>query len=502
MEPSVQLDKKVKRTGDYSFIFNHLNQDSFVEALQEGLALVQKKMLTTTKPFTGIQPKELEAQFKGLSLDESLDSLSEALQEVEKLYLDDAVYFHHPKYMAHLNCPVVIPGLLAELVLSAVNSSMDTWDQSAGGSFMEQKLIDWTCEKIGLGKEADGIFTSGGSQSNLMAMLLARDHYCWYRLAHHTKVDGLPPEASRFRVFASQASHFSIQKSLAMLGMGYNAVVTVPCDQNFKMDAKTLEAHIERCLAEGLLPMAIVATAGTTDFGSIDPMEEISQICKKYGIWMHVDAAYGCGLLVSPTHRGLLEGIQHADSVTVDYHKSFFQPISCSAFFAREKKNFATVTHHADYLNPLDQMKADTPTLINKSIQSTKRFDALKLWLTLRSMGAENIGKTMDKVMDLAQQAYRLMQQEPNIELVHQPELSTLVFRYRPTSLHDEKLITELNIYIRKAIFQTGEAAIASTKFEGRQYLKFTLLNPVTSLQDIKDILNMIQLFGQEYFNQ
>ena len=145
--------------------------------------------------------------------------------------------------------------------------------------------------------------------------------------------------------------------------------------------------------------MAVVATAGTTDFGAIDPLTAVAGLCAAYGAWLHVDAAYGGGLLASPTRRHLLDGIEHADSVTVDYHKTWFQPVSSSALLVRDGRHLGHVTWHADYLNPKD---AEHPNQVDKSLQTTRRFDALKLWLTLRIMGPDTIGGYVDDVIDLA----------------------------------------------------------------------------------------------------
>ena len=502
MGPELEAVRTTGHTAGYSYLFNHNNLSGYSDAMTKGIALIRKRLESVQKPFSGVLPHELAGEFRAIDLDQPLPELTDALEEIERLYLDHAIYFHHPRYVAHLNCPIVIPSILAELILSSVNSSLDTWDQSAGGTFIEQKLIDWTTARIGLGQEADGIFTSGGTQSNLMAMLLARDRYCQDVLDHNVKTRGLPAEHSRLRIFASQASHFSIQKALAILGLGYDAVIPVPYDKDYKMDTEALTRAIEDSLTQGLLPCAVVGTAGTTDFGSIDPLQTIASICKHYRLWMHVDAAYGCGLLLSHQHKHLIDGIEYADSVTVDYHKSFFQPVSCSAFFVRDKKNLSFVTHHADYLNPLSQLKEGTPNLVNKSIQTTRRFDALKLWLTLRTTGADNLGRAFDQVIDLARRTFFLLLSDESMEVLHQPELSTLIFRYRPSSPCPDKTIDDVNVSIRKALFRSGEGVIAGTKVGERQYLKFTLLNPATTLHDIQEVIGLIHQHGQHFFEQ
>lgn len=484
------------------FVFNTQNLALYKESMLQGLDLIRSTILSVDKPFSGILPHELAEQFQEIDLDQSYSNLEDALEEVERLYLDDAVYFHHPKYLAHLNCPVVIPAILAELMLTSINSSVDTWDQSAGGTFIEQKLVDWTAEKIGFDANADGIFTSGGTQSNLMAMLLARDHFCLQKEGCDNKTNGLPHDFRKLRIFTSELSHFSVQKAAAILGLGYEAVVAVPSDRYFRMDTTALRNELEHCEREGLKPMAVVATAGTTDFGSIDPLPEIAELCRLHGVWMHVDAAYGCGLLISPKHKHWMHGIEQADSVTVDYHKSFFQPVSCSAFLVKDKQHLSAVTYHAEYLNPLSQHKEGTPNLVNKSIQTTRRFDALKLWLTLRTMGAQTIGEAFDKVIHLARQTYLLFLSEPTIDVIHQPQMSTVVFRYRPARHYPDSLVDAANASIRKSLSRSGEAVVAGTKVQGLQYLKFTLLNPGTTIVDIQAVLKLIKKHGEAFFNE
>ncbi|WP_019886582.1 pyridoxal phosphate-dependent decarboxylase family protein [Streptomyces purpureus] len=472
-----------------SHLLNDTTAESYRRSVTEGVERVANKLAATRRPFTGISPDELAPAVDAVDLDKPLGDASAALDELEQVYLRDAVYFHHPRYLGHLNCPVVIPAVLGEAVLSAVNSSLDTWDQSAGATLIERKLIDWTTGRIGLGPAADGVFTSGGTQSNLQALLLAREE---------AKTDDL----SRLRVFSSECSHFSVQKSATLLGLGSSAVVSIPCGRDKKMQSVVLAAELERCRAEGLVPMAIVATAGTTDFGSIDPLPEIAALADEYGAWMHVDAAYGCGLLASPTRRHLLDGIERADSVTVDFHKSFFQPVSSSALLVRDRATLRHATYHADYLNPRRTVEERIPNQVDKSLQTTRRFDALKLWMTLRVMGADGVGGLFDEVCDLAAAGWDVLAADPRYDVVVQPQLSTLVFRYIPTAVTSPAEIDRANLYARKALFASGEAVVAGTKVDGRQYLKFTLLNPETTVHDIAAVLDLIAGHAEQYLGE
>ncbi|MCM1946529.1 pyridoxal phosphate-dependent decarboxylase family protein [Streptomyces hydrogenans] len=472
-----------------SHLLNDTTAESYRRSVTEGVERVARKLATTRGPFTGVTPAELAPVIDAVDLDRPLGDASAALDELEDVYLRDAVYFHHPRYLGHLNCPVVIPAVLGEAVLSAVNSSLDTWDQSAGGTLIERKLIDWTAARIGLGPLADGIFTSGGTQSNLQALLLARE-------------EAGTADLSKLRIFSSECSHFSVQKSATLLGLGRESVISIPVDRNKRMQSVVLAAELETCRAEGLVPMAIVATAGTTDFGSIDPLPEIAALAEEYGAWMHVDAAYGCGLLASLKRRHLLDGIERADSVTVDYHKSFFQPVSSSAVLVRDRAALRHATYHADYLNPRRTVAEQIPNQVDKSLQTTRRFDALKLWMTLRVMGADGVGELFDEVCDLAAAGHDLLAADPRYDVVVEPQLSTLVYRYVPEAVTSPAEIDRANLYARKALFASGEAVVAGTKVDGRQYLKFTLLNPETTVADIAAVLDLIAGHAEQYLGE
>lgn len=512
MDTSSSLAPKLSLDPSSVWLFNSDNLRDYESSILRGLAQLRNQLRETHKPWSGVQPKDLAHSVDDIDLSEPLYSVDDSLAELQEIYLQHAVYFHHPRYAAHLNCPIAYPALLAELISSAINTSMDTWDQSAGATLIEQKLVDWTIGLIGLGDDADGIFTSGGTQSNLMALLLAREDFCQKTLGGHSvKQQGLPDCAPKMRIFCSEACHFSVQKSAALMGFGYQAVISIPTDNRMRMDMAQLRAQIQRCKTAGELPFAIVATAGTTDFGSIDPLRDLAEIAKAEDIWLHVDAAYGCGLLVSNQQRHKLQGIEQADSVTVDYHKSFLQPVACSAVFAREASHLTAITHHAEYLNPLSAEQAGTPNLVNKSLQTTRRFDALKLWMSLRICGADTIGQAFDRACENALTAYLLLQQDRKFEVIHQPEMSALVFRFNPrSSIHlasegeqeDGEFYDRLNDDIRQKLLESGDAMVAGTRVNGRRYLKFTFLNPSTTQDDIEQMLHLIRNLGDQLMEE
>ncbi len=464
--------------------------------MHEGVDTLARRLASVDRPTSGRRPDEVGRDVRSVDLDRPVADLDEALAELEDVYLRDAVWFHDPGYAAHLNCPVLIPALVAELFVSGVNSSLDTWDQSGGATFIERELVSWTARRLGFGAGADGVFTSGGTQSNLQALLMARGEAC---LDPSTDPgESLARTLDRFRILASDESHFSVRKSAQLLGLGRDAVVTVPTDTSRRLDPAALDAELHRLRGAGLLPMAVVATAGTTDFGVIDPLGPIAEVCHDHGVWFHVDAAYGGGLLVSERRRGLLDGIERADSVTIDYHKTFFQPVSSSAVVVRDAAALRHVTYHADYLNP---PSSGLPNQVDKSLQTTRRFDALKLWLTLRLVGAQELGEYVDAVVDLARAGYDLLREDDELEVAAAPTLSTLVLRFRPEGT-SRATASELAPRIRTTLAREGRVMVAGTRVDGESWLKLTLLNPAVTTADLVRVLDAVREAGRDLLEQ
>ncbi|MEU1149564.1 aspartate aminotransferase family protein [Streptomyces sp. NPDC005863] len=462
-----------------SHLLNDTTAERYRGSVTEGVERVAARLATASRPFTGITADALAPRVGAVDLDEPLHDTLAALDELEELYLRDAVHLHHPRHLAHLHSPVVIPALVGEAVLSAVNSSLDTWDRSAGATLIERRVVDWTAARIGLGRDADGVFTGGGAESDLHALLLARE----------AAGDRDP---ATLHVFTSEAARPGIRAAARVLGLGEDAVVSLPTDRNKRLQTVALAHALERCRREGLSPMAVVATAGTADFGSIDPLPEIAKLCARYGTWLHVDAAYGCGLLASRRYRHLIDGIEHADSVTVDFHKSFFQPVSSSALLVRDRATLSCATYRTTY-------RERVPDQADKSLRTTRRFDALKLWVTLRVMGADAVGDLFDEVCALATEGWHHLVADPRFDVVVEPQLSTLVFRCVPAAICAPATIDRANLYARKALFAAGDAVVAGARVGDRQYLKFTLLNPETTLADITAVLDLIAGHVEQY---
>ncbi|WP_128895901.1 pyridoxal phosphate-dependent decarboxylase family protein [Longirhabdus pacifica] len=480
------------------------NEDSiqlFKEAWLKTQQVMESYLSSQTKPYVGMQPSELNKMLDDIMHmpQHGLD-IAEVIEQTGKKVLQHSIGVTHPKCVAHLHTPPLTAAIMAEMFINVMNASMDSWDQSAIATQIEQQMITWLCQQYGLPSDGDGVFTSGGTQSNFMGLLLARDkaiHTLWN---WNVKKKGMPPEAQQLKILCSDQAHFTVAQSAALLGLGEQAVVNIRTDAMSRMDEQHLEQTIVALQKEGNKPFVIVATAGTTDFGSIDPLTSISEIAKKYDMWLHVDAAYGGAVAFSPIHTSLLQGIEKADSITIDFHKWFYQSISCGAFIVRDSSSFDFLHRNADYLNDSEDEENGIPNLVGKSIQTTRRFDALKLLMSFQHMGLAQFANMIEHVMALAQQTADYMEHDDAFKLMQRPTLSTVVFRY--TADHKEsdpygseytERQNQLHQHIRWKLIQDGEAIVAKTKVNGQVCLKFTLLNPRTTLEDITSILEDIK---------
>jgi diaminobutyrate-2-oxoglutarate transaminase len=459
---------------------------SYREILNETLDALSGLFEQVELPYSGLGLAELERQLSAEIEDSQLGRpMSEAIGRGIDLVARHSIIVQHPHCVAHLHTPPAIPALAAELIISSLNQSMDSWDQASAATHVESHMIEWFARRLGLGDRADGTFTSGGTQSNFMGLLLARDETCRRVSGHHVFESGLPEYAVRLRVVTSRKTHFSIVKSLAQLGLGSRAVVAVDCDESGRMLPEALAATLVDLEQQQLIPMAVVATAGTTDHGAVDPIAAIADLCEKHGVWLHVDAAYGGGLILTG-QRSRLDGIGRADSVTLDFHKFFYQPISCGLFLVRDQRHFSHVEHHADYLNREEDPR---PNLVEKSVATSRRFDALKIWLTFKSIGPERLGRMAERAIGLAGYAAEAIREEEGLELLADPQLSTVLFRYLPG---DASLVDEINLRLHEELLASGRAIVGRTALDGAIVLKFTVLNPCLEERELDALIKML----------
>ena len=393
------------------------------------------------------------------------------------------------EYMPHLHGPSLLETIAAETIISTFNQSMDSWDQSPVATEIEVETIRHLCALYGYDTaKADGVFTSGGSQSNQTALLLARDWYCNKHLNYDVKKYGLDEKCSKLRMYTSEISHFSMEKSCHIMGLGYKSVVKVPVDSRKKMDVAALRSLIEADVKAGNIPFLIVATVGTTDFGSIDPLEELSQLAREHNIWLHADAAYGSGVIMSEKYCDRVKALKLCDSITVDFHKMFLMPISCSAVLLKDGSTFDALTIHADYLNREEDEEDGYTNLVDKSMQTTRRFDALKVWMSFQTRGRDGWSKIITTSMDNAAYLYKILRDDDDFEVITEPEISSVVFRYKKGEDPDT-----INKKVRRTLIHEHGTIIGQTVSNGHVCLKFTLLNPRVTHEKLDELKALIK---------
>jgi len=470
---------------DDLLLVNNTKSKQYYKDVIEKTSLAIINSFNTSLAYKGLSPQNLKKELNQISiLPENGESFDEVLKKVVTKIMPNFLYTSSKGYMAHLHSPALIESIASELIISTFNQSMDSWDQSPVATEIELLVIQMLTQLYGFGDQSDGVFTSGGSQSNFSGLMCARDWYCNTVLHHDVKKKGLPSNYHKFRIYTSQLSHFSVEKTSHILGLGYDAVRKVPVDDKLKMDISMLNIMINEDLAKGLIPMAVVATLGTTDYGSIDDIVSIRDICDKHSMYLHSDAAYGGALILSEKYKDRIKGIELSDSITIDFHKMFLLPISCSAFLVKDKDLFTPYQLHADYLNREEDEEEGYTNLVGKSIQTTRRFDALKVWISFQTQGKTGYANIIDKCISNANTLYNMLDLAEVYETIVEPELSSVVFKHRGSD--------KLNKKIRKILLHENGLVIGQTSFNGKVYLKCTLLNPLVTNYELLHLIKKI----------
>ena len=439
--------------------------------------------------FSGINPYLLREKIKELGfLPEKGLGFDKTLEKVENTILPNLLRTWSTKYMPHLHSPALMETIASELLIATFNDSMDSWDQGPAATEVEVSMIDGLKRLYGYGDEADGTFTSGGSQSNMSAIIGARDSYCMRVLGWDVKKKGLPDEWRKLRLYTSEISHFSMDKSCHILGLGYDAVRKIPVDRFCRIDIRAFERMLEEDREAGLLPFCAVATIGTTDFGSIDSVAGMRALCDRYGMHLHADAAYGSAAIMSGKYRSRLGDLSLCDSITVDFHKMFLLPISCSVVLVKDKSLLEPFELHADYLNREEDEEDGYINLVGKSMQTTRRFDALKVFMAFQTRGKDGYDEIVTRLIDNASLFYSMIRDDDDFITSIEPELSSVVFALNASD--------DCNRKARRALLEEG-TVIGQTVMNGRVMLKFTLLNPRLTQKDFEEIISALKRLKQ-----
>ncbi|HXG21800.1 MAG TPA: pyridoxal-dependent decarboxylase [Methylomirabilota bacterium] len=418
------------------------------------------------------------------------EPLERILQDVDELILPGITHWNHPSFFAYFGISGSGPGIIGELLAAALNVNAMLWRTSPAATELEQRVLAWVAEMLGLPRQWFGEITDTASASTLYALAAARE-----AAGVQVREEGLagrsdlPPLA----VYTSTQAHSSVDKAAIALGIGRRWTRHIETDAQFRLRPDLLAQAIQHDLAAGVKPFAVVATVGTTSSTSIDPVPAIADVCEHYGLWLHVDAAYGGAAAVVPSHRQVLAGCERADSFVTNPHKWLLTPIDCSLLYTRRpddlKRAFSLV---AEYLRTNE---SDVVNLMDYGLSLGRRFRALKLWMVLRAYGQEGLARIIKGHIDAAQWLAAQIDREPAWERLAPVPFSTVCFRHAPAGMAD---LEAHNTRILDAVNASGAAFLSHTKLNGVYALRVAIGNQATTQEHVARLWEQLKRLSRQ----
>ncbi len=411
----------------------------------------------------------------------------------------------HPRQFGYVASPATPPGAFADLIASALNVNVTAWRSAPAATELERTVVRWLGSMIGYSDDAHGLLTSGGSMANLIALLIAHRAKAKDDIARK----GLWSCDSPMTIYASNQVHMSIEKAAAILGIGRDQVRTIDSDDSFHLNVRALREQVQEDLRNGLKPFCVVASAGTVNTGAVDPLNEISDLAKEFDLWLHVDGAYGAPATLDERKRSLFAGLDRADSVSLDAHKWLYVPIDAGCLLFRDPAvaRAAFASDEADYIKVLE--RPDTGEAFafwDYGIELSRRFRALKIWLTFRYYGLTRIAAAISEDNLLAAYLGRCVSDADDFELLAPVELSICCFRYLPKGSKAgmasasvverarlDRELDQLNTRLMLAVQRGGQAYLSNATLRGRFALRACITNFRTTQADIDKTLEIIR---------
>ncbi|MFC0506371.1 pyridoxal phosphate-dependent decarboxylase family protein [Micromonospora costi] len=403
----------------------------------------------------------------------------------------------HPRFFGYVSAPGTAVASVADLLASALNANLPAWRSAPAPVELEHVAIDWIKEALGCDPGARGLFMSGGSMANLAALAAARHRHCGDAVAEQ----GAAAHPAPLRLYVSGETHHSIHKAAALLGIGRANVREVAVDEHRRMDVEDLVRRIEQDRAAGAEPFFVVATAGTVSTGAVDPLSEIAEVARRYGLWMHVDACYGGFARLAPSARPLFDGLAEADSISLDPHKWLYLPADCGCLIYRDPETArAAFSLDAEYIRVTQTEPAEAFAFWDYGPDLSRRFRALKVWMLLAHAGARAIGEAIESNLDCARHVADLVEASDDFEMLTPVGLSIFCFRYLPPSARtattrtaDEEEIDRLNERILVALQQAGSSYLSNASIDGRFALRGCVVNYRTTRADMEVLLDDVR---------
>jgi glutamate/tyrosine decarboxylase-like PLP-dependent enzyme len=416
-------------------------------------------------------------------LDSKLPIKGTDLDSLLKVFRETIVPFSrqnaHPRMFGYVQSPGTPIGAFADLLASTLNANLTIWRSAPAPVELERVTIDWIRQILGFAPEAGGLFVSGGSMANLAAVAAARQ----------TKQHSL----GRLRLYASSATHFSIIKAAALLGIGRQNVQHVAVDECFRVRLDDLVAKITADLDAGYVPFCVVGNAGTVDTGAVDPLREIRDVANRFQLWMHVDGSYGAFAILADSARKLFAGLNQADSIALDPHKWLYLPVDVGCVIYRDPEAARVAfAHEAEYTRMFGEEADEAFVCWDYGPELSRRFRALKVWMLLKGVGLDRLSDGIESNLACARYLEAMVQASDDFEMVAPVELSIFCFRHVPTQLRNQSTqqIDAFNERLLVALQQDGSSYVSNTMLGGRFALRGCVLNYRTTLRDMEILLD------------
>ena len=434
---------------------------------------------------SGVRPGEIKNALPELppSGSESFDLF---MKDFDEVIMPGITHWQSPNFFAYFPANSSPPSVLAEMLTAALGAQCMLWETSPAGTELEERMMEWLRSMMGIPPEFEGVIQDSASSSTLAALITAREKVTRYR----SNREGLS-DTGRMRIYVSGQTHSSVEKGAGIAGFGRDNLVRVEVRSDFSMDPEALERAIERDIASGYIPCCAIATLGTTGVTAIDPLRAMGEICRKRGIWLHVDAAIGGTALLLPEMRWMADGIEYADSLGFNPHKWMFTNFDCSVYFVRDA---ASLIRSFEILP--EYLKTRTRGEVNDyrdwGIPLGRRFRALKLWAVIRSYGVEGLQSLIREHLRLAKMLAGLIEADRDFRLMAPVTLNTLCFRYCPAGMGDEDANT-LNEKINHALNDTGKIYLTHTKVDGRYVLRMVTAQTGVTERHVRQAWDLIR---------
>lgn len=420
--------------------------------------------------------KQIGIPEKGRSVEEVA---AEMTQEVYRYHSNS----NHPRFFGFVPGPASPVSWLGDVMTAAYNIQGGGSALAPAVACIERELIRWFCGQAGFGEEAGGLFVSGGSMANMTALIAARDR----KLTEETMPLGV--------AYVSEQTHSSVAKGLRMIGIPASRIRRIPVDEGFRMRTDVLQEAIERDEAAGWVPFAAIATVGTTNTGSIDPIREISNLCRSHGMWLHIDGAYGGSVLLTDRYRWLREETALADSISWDAHKWLFQTYGCAMILVKDVMDLFDSFHvNPEYLKDLE-MDRDQINPWDIGMELSRPARGLKLWMTMQTMGRKAMAEAVAKGFRLAEWAQDELEKKQDWEIVSPAQLAIVNFRFAPAGM-DARALDELNLQISKKMNESGYAAVFTTRLNGKTVLRICAINPQAEEADMREVIRRLDEYA------